>query len=44
MKIYRLFYLLPIIILGMDHLNSLLLARIAWERANDIIRLIARFN
>ena len=35
MKNYRLFYLLSIIIPGMDHPDSLLSARIAWERASD---------
>ena len=35
MKNDRLFYLLSIIIPGMDHPDSLLSARIAWERAND---------
>ena len=35
MKNYRLSYLLSIIILGMDHPDSLLSARIAWERASD---------
>lgn len=35
MKNNRLFYLLSIIIPGMDHPDSLLSARIAWERAND---------
>ena len=35
MKNYRLSYLLSIIILGMDRPDSLLSARIVWERDND---------
>ena len=35
MKNYRLSYLLSIIIPGMDHPDSLLSARIGWERASD---------
>ena len=35
MKNNRLSYLMSIIIPGMDHPDSLLSARIAWERAND---------
>lgn len=35
MKNNRLSYLLSIIIPGMHHPDSLLSARIAWERAND---------
>ena len=35
MKNYRLSFLLSIIIPGMDHPDSLLSARIVWERASD---------
>ena len=35
MKNYRLSCFLSIIIPGMDHPDSLLSARIAWERASD---------
>ena len=35
MKNYAFPILLSIIILGMDHPDSLLSARIAWERASD---------
>ena len=44
MKNYRLFYLLSNIIPGMDHPNSLLLARIAWERASDDYKVDSPFQ
>lgn len=44
MKNYRLFYLLSIIIPGMDHPDSLLSARIAWERASDDYKVDSPFQ
>ena len=44
MKNNRLFYLLSIIIPGMDHPDSLLSARIAWERASDDYKVDSPFQ
>ena len=44
MKNNRLSYLLSIIILGMDRPDSLLSARIAWERASDDYKVDSPFQ